>query len=303
MATDGEDEGCETPVEEIGGHRHDLPPDSRPTLSRRTPIRADISFSRFTQRNPYFRTTCSTIVDPRHNPESDFGRIHIHIVLDMAGIEDLGWAEPTPIQEKIISFCGEGRDIVARACTGSGKTGAFLLPIIQSTLSTVCHPNRAKETSHQTHKFLKKMCKYAEKVTSVNLSDDTSVEFQEYVHVSYLRSLLTNYKPNIIISTYKPLLHHLHSQKIQINPSFRIWAIDEADLCLALPHRRRKIIEVKNTYFRDPHQVILTSATVGRKSYRHFLLKNAVILNLNRSHLPPPSQLSQYVLSCGNKEK
>ena len=41
-----------------------------------------------------------------------------------------GWQEPTPIQEKALPAILQGRDLQAIAQTGSGKTGAFLLPIL-----------------------------------------------------------------------------------------------------------------------------------------------------------------------------
>ncbi|CAH8567251.1 unnamed protein product [Schistosoma mattheei] len=43
----------------------------------------------------------------------------------------MNWDSPTKIQLKSIPFALEGKDIVGIAETGSGKTGAFLLPIIQ----------------------------------------------------------------------------------------------------------------------------------------------------------------------------
>ncbi len=49
----------------------------------------------------------------------------------LAAIEALGWTEPTPIQAQAIVPGLEGRDIVGIAQTGTGKTGAFLLPCIE----------------------------------------------------------------------------------------------------------------------------------------------------------------------------
>jgi ATP-dependent RNA helicase DeaD len=46
------------------------------------------------------------------------------------GIRDLGWSEPTPVQEKVLPPMAEGRDLIVQAHTGSGKTGAFGIPII-----------------------------------------------------------------------------------------------------------------------------------------------------------------------------
>src|SRR5262245_45293529 len=46
-------------------------------------------------------------------------------------IAELGWATPTPIQAKAIPAAFEGRDLVGIAQTGTGKTGAFMLPSLQ----------------------------------------------------------------------------------------------------------------------------------------------------------------------------
>src|SRR3954453_22702578 len=46
-------------------------------------------------------------------------------------ITELGYEEPTPIQARAIQRVAEGADVIAQAQTGTGKTGAFALPIIQ----------------------------------------------------------------------------------------------------------------------------------------------------------------------------
>lgn len=50
--------------------------------------------------------------------------------------DSLGWKNPTNIQLEAIPLALEGKDIIALAQTGSGKTGAFAIPILQSLLET-----------------------------------------------------------------------------------------------------------------------------------------------------------------------
>src|SRR5512147_2256106 len=59
-----------------------------------------------------------------------FTAFHLHASL-VKGIRELDFKRPTPIQERAIPAALEGRDVLACAMTGSGKTAAFLIPIIQ----------------------------------------------------------------------------------------------------------------------------------------------------------------------------
>ena len=52
--------------------------------------------------------------------------------LRLAAVEALGWTEPTPIQQRAIPLIKAGRDVVGIARTGTGKTGAFMLPALES---------------------------------------------------------------------------------------------------------------------------------------------------------------------------
>lgn len=53
-------------------------------------------------------------------------------VLD--GIESMGYENATPVQEQVIPLILDGRDTIASAQTGTGKTAAFLLPLIQNII-------------------------------------------------------------------------------------------------------------------------------------------------------------------------
>ncbi|CAN7946957.1 unnamed protein product, partial [Ixodes hexagonus] len=84
----------------------------------------------------------------------------------LKAIAKLGWTKPTPIQEKAIPLILEGKDVLARARTGSGKTGGFAVPVVQKLLlakstgeelppavrTLVLAPS--KELCHQIHRNL-----------------------------------------------------------------------------------------------------------------------------------------------------
>jgi ATP-dependent RNA helicase RhlE len=66
-------------------------------------------------------------LEPDHH--LDFSALKLHSTL-LKGVEGLGFVRPTPIQSQAIPPGLEGRDLLANAATGSGKTAAFLLPIL-----------------------------------------------------------------------------------------------------------------------------------------------------------------------------
>jgi len=63
-----------------------------------------------------------------------FSQLPLHPDL-LRGLKDLGFHRPTPIQADAIPPALEGRDVLACAMTGSGKTAAFLLPILHRLIA------------------------------------------------------------------------------------------------------------------------------------------------------------------------
>ncbi|WP_075075103.1 DEAD/DEAH box helicase [Longilinea arvoryzae] len=82
-----------------------------------------------------------------------------------AGILAAGYSTPTPIQEQSIPVLLSGRDLLGLAQTGTGKTAAFALPILQRLMSGARHKPRAlivaptRELAEQTHLFFKALGK------------------------------------------------------------------------------------------------------------------------------------------------
>ena len=50
----------------------------------------------------------------------------------ISGLEELGWEKATPVQRDTIPTALQGNDVIGQARTGSGKTGAFSIPIIEA---------------------------------------------------------------------------------------------------------------------------------------------------------------------------
>jgi ATP-dependent RNA helicase RhlB len=67
---------------------------------------------------------------------SDFDSLNLHPDLRRA-IDDLGFTQMTPIQQKVLRYTLAGHDAIGRAQTGTGKTAAFLISVINDLLN---HP-------------------------------------------------------------------------------------------------------------------------------------------------------------------
>lgn len=80
-----------------------------------------------------------------------------------AGVQSLGYTTPTPIQLQAITPIMEGRDVMGIAQTGTGKTAAFVLPILQRLMHGPRGPVRAliiaptRELSEQTHEVIRQL--------------------------------------------------------------------------------------------------------------------------------------------------
>lgn len=131
---------------------------------------------------------------------------------------ELNWSEPTPIQETAIPLVLSGRDILAKARTGSGKTGAYALPLIQKILNVkkrnalsssasqvqtralVITPSR--ELCSQAARNLSELAQFCQRdVTMVDLSTT------QMSYAAQRQCLLT--RPDVVISTPAKILAHL----------------------------------------------------------------------------------------------
>lgn len=110
----------------------------------------------------------------------------------LQGIAKLGFSHPTAVQAKAIPLSLEGKDILARAKTGSGKTAAYLLPVLQSILrrkdgegeevkgpsALVLVPTR--ELADQVCKAVEKLAVYCGKaIRAVNIAQNVSEQVQQ----------------------------------------------------------------------------------------------------------------------------
>lgn len=159
----------------------------------------------------------------------------------LMAILQLGWDDPTPIQETAIPLILEGRDILAKARTGSGKTGAYAIPILQkiltikkqqtskqSTIALILTPSR--ELCSQAYKNLKELMAYCQREISIVDISSTEMSLQ-----AQKQGLAT--RPDMIVATPTKILALLKDEKqlssIGIKSTLELLVIDEADLLLS----------------------------------------------------------------------
>ena len=176
-------------------------------------------------------------------------------------ISELGYTEPTPIQDRTIGLVLAKKDIFATAQTGTGKTAAFMLPIIQrlrdnkplaskSVRVVVMTPTR--ELAMQIEEETKKYLKYMDSSIAL-LVGGKSLEAQ----VKQLENGI-----DILIATPGRLREHIINKTIDLK-HIEIFVIDEADRMLDMGFVTD--IRLIHAELRKGHQTLLFSATYTDK--------------------------------------
>ncbi|MDR7420181.1 MAG: DEAD/DEAH box helicase [Armatimonadota bacterium] len=143
----------------------------------------------------------------------------------LRAISRLGWTEPTPIQSKVIPALMDGRDIAGQAQTGSGKTGAYAIPMIErldrearGIQALVLAPTR--ELAIQIADVVRDLG--GPKVRAVTLFGGQPIERQ----IAALRQ-----GPSVAVATPGRLLDHLNRRTVRLE-TVRFLVLDEADRML-----------------------------------------------------------------------
>jgi len=226
----------------------------------------------------------------------------------LKAIAKLGWINPTLIQERGIPLIIEGKDVMARGRTGSGKTGAFCIPLIQRLLelknsSTATGVSQAvrgcvlcptRELARQTTQVLVDLtnsCSNIIRILDIGAKD-----------VATVAPLLADL-PDIIVGTPGRLAQHLRENNLILSSSLSMLVIDEADLIFSFGFEA----DLKYILGELPpiYQAILTSATLTDDVTRlkKLVMNNPVVLKLSEPQLPDSSQLTQYVIKLEEEEK
>ncbi|XP_065646742.1 probable ATP-dependent RNA helicase DDX56 [Hydra vulgaris] len=217
-------------------------------------------------------------------------------------ISKLGWAAPSEIQKRAIPPALEGKDIIIRAKTGSGKTAAYLIPLIQKilknkesnkpkTISVVLVPS--KELCKQSYRNALDLTSYCSKLVSVVDLGNSTVQSSS--------SLIST--ADILISTPSKILAHINNKTINLKDFLDYLILDEADMMFSYGYEQD--LKTITTLLPKIYQALLVSATISEdiKCLEALVLNKPVILKLEESHLPEKDKLNQFVIKCESSDK
>ncbi|XP_068891724.1 probable ATP-dependent RNA helicase DDX56 [Aphelocoma coerulescens] len=232
-----------------------------------------------------------------------------HMGLDgrlLRAVAELGWAVPTAVQAQAIPLALEGRDVLARARTGSGKTGAYGLPLLQKLLgikeaspavpqavrALVLVPSAelARQVGHTLRRlsaFCARQLRVAELCGHSDLADQRPVLMEQ---------------PDIVVGTPGRVLAHVAGHSLALRPWLEVLVLDEADLLLSFGFGD----DIKALLCHLPKicQALLVSATLNPEleALQELVLHNPVQVLPPEPLLPGRRQLQQFRLSCGTEE-
>jgi ATP-dependent RNA helicase RhlE len=199
----------------------------------------------------------------------------------LRGVTDLGFTRPTPIQDQAIPPASAGKDLLACAATGSGKTAAFLLPIIQrlmvkprgTTRALIMTPTR--ELAAQIHQHLQELAVHT-RVTGAAVYGGVGMGPQEQ---AFRKGV------DILIATPGRLLDHMRQPYARLD-SLEVLVLDEADRMLDmgfLPDIRRVLKQIP-----DKRQTLFFSATMPPPIVKlsQEMLHQPATINLERKSAP-----------------
>ena len=195
----------------------------------------------------------------------------------LAGVDSLGFTEPTPVQAQAIPVVLEGRDIVASAQTGTGKTAAFGLPTLQLVAGAegkgphalVVTPTR--ELAAQIEKVVSVVCEKTGQRAVIVMG---GAKFDRQIKELERGCDLLVATPGRLID----LMEHKHVSLAQV----KVLVLDEADRMLDMgfwPSVRRIMHALP-----EKHQTLLFSATIppSIKSTIDALLTDPVTVEISR---------------------
>lgn len=210
-------------------------------------------------------------------------------------LNDMGFINPTGIQEETIPYVLSGIDVLAQAQTGSGKTGAFGIPLIEKInkdlgiQALVLAPTR--ELAQQVGEQLRLMSKKKSLKVSI-IFGGTSIERQ----IQDLKK-----KPQIVVGTPGRIIDHINRKTLKLDTITNI-VLDEADEMLNMgfiDDVRFILSKIENNY-----QMLLFSATMPKailELSKQFMKDYKLIKTMSQESLNPDIEEYASILKEGEK--
>ena len=216
----------------------------------------------------------------------------------LKGVFRKGYRVPTPIQRKTIPEIMSGKDVVAMARTGSGKTAAFLLPLLDKLKThsakvgvrgLIITPTR--ELALQTFKFTKDLSKFTDLKAICVLGGDSMEKQFEAIHDN----------PDIMIATPGRLLHVMVEMNLKLL-TVEYVVFDEADRLFEMGFKEQ-LTEILSR-LPGQRQTLLFSATLPQQivDFTKAGLNDPVLIRLD-TESKLSENLRNVFISCRNEEK
>ena len=216
----------------------------------------------------------------------------------VCGSRGLGYKVPTPVQRRSIPVILEGQDTVAMARTGSGKTAAFVIPILerlkQHSESVGCRAvvlSPTRELALQTAKACRQLAKFLDLRICV-LVGGQALEAQ-FEHLAN--------NPDVLVCTPGRLTHHISEAELSLQ-RVEVLVFDEADRLfeLGFAEQLQQVLEASP----PSRQVLLFSATLPQQlvAFSRAGIKDPAFVRLD-AETSLSEQLSLWYLFVRQDEK
>lgn len=215
----------------------------------------------------------------------------------LKAIGDMGFEEASPIQAKAIPVVLEGKDIVGQAQTGTGKTAAYGIPMLQSidpklkcVQAVVLCPTR--ELAIQVADEIRKLAKYMSSIKVLPVYGGQEI-------VRQIKSLKTGVQ--IVVGTPGRVMDHMRRKTVKFD-KVKMVILDEADEMLDMGFRED--METILTQMPEERQTVMFSATMPKAimDIARTFQNDAEVIKVVRKELTVEN-IEQYYFEVRSKNK
>jgi ATP-dependent RNA helicase DDX56/DBP9 len=214
------------------------------------------------------------------------------------------YEKPTLVQRRAIPLALDGQDVLCKAKTGSGKTAAYVLPILSGILkrkSVDSAPSTSALILVPTRELADQVFKAIEEFSAFCVKDIQCVKLTDNVSDAVQKSLLAN-APDVVISTPARAWKCVNSSGLSLD-KLRYLVLDEADLILSFGYEE----DMENLSRSMPKgvQTIMMSATLTPEvdTLKGLFCRSPKVLDLQEEAGAEDETLTQFVVKCGEDEK